>query len=112
MLEFFFFFSVNIQYLELLNLLRVSSEGDVSNDEDVEVEDDSSLDSFIDDRMNSTAITQPGASRVDMMAIYRFCVFFLFISFLSLLVFIVFSLGFLVKVGKQTCMNRSRSLSL
>ncbi|KAF7836457.1 DEAD-box ATP-dependent RNA helicase FANCM isoform X1 [Senna tora] len=48
---------------------EVSSEAEVSNDEDDEV--DSSMDSFIDDRMNSTSSSQPGASRIDMMAIYR-----------------------------------------
>ncbi|XP_054813100.1 LOW QUALITY PROTEIN: DEAD-box ATP-dependent RNA helicase FANCM-like [Prosopis cineraria] len=48
---------------------EVSSEADVSNDEDGE--DDGSLDSFIDDRMNPTASTQSKASGIDMMAIYR-----------------------------------------
>ncbi|XP_028805744.1 DEAD-box ATP-dependent RNA helicase FANCM-like [Neltuma alba] len=48
---------------------EVSSEADVSNDEDGE--DDSSSDSFIDDRMNPTATTQSRASGIDMMAIYR-----------------------------------------
>ncbi|KAK4256250.1 hypothetical protein QN277_009138 [Acacia crassicarpa] len=48
---------------------EVSSEADVSNDEDGE--DDSSMDSFIDDRMNPTAATQSRASGIDMMAIYR-----------------------------------------
>ncbi|CAJ1978219.1 unnamed protein product [Sphenostylis stenocarpa] len=41
----------------------------VSNDEDGE--DDNSFDSFIDDRTNPSAASQPEASRMDMMAIYR-----------------------------------------
>jgi hypothetical protein len=53
-----------------LNFIRVSSDASVSNDEDVE--DDNSVDSFIDDRINATAASQPGASRMDMMAIYRY----------------------------------------
>ncbi|XP_058769697.1 DEAD-box ATP-dependent RNA helicase FANCM-like isoform X1 [Vicia villosa] len=48
---------------------EVSSDASVSNDEDAE--DDNSVDSFIDDQTNLTAATQPGASRMDMMAIYR-----------------------------------------
>ncbi|KAI4332333.1 hypothetical protein L6164_017253 [Bauhinia variegata] len=46
------------------------SETDVSDDEDDDG-DDNSFDSFIDDRMNPTAASQPEARRVDMMAIYR-----------------------------------------
>ncbi|KAL2618007.1 hypothetical protein AAZX31_08G233700 [Glycine max] len=48
---------------------EVSSDGYVSNDEDDE--EGSSFDSFIDDRTNPTAASQPEASRMDMMAIYR-----------------------------------------
>ncbi|XP_027911773.1 DEAD-box ATP-dependent RNA helicase FANCM-like isoform X2 [Vigna unguiculata] len=48
---------------------EVSSDAYVSNDEDGE--DDNSFDSFIDDRTNPTAVSQPEASRMDMMAIYR-----------------------------------------
>ncbi|XP_050888499.1 DEAD-box ATP-dependent RNA helicase FANCM isoform X2 [Lathyrus oleraceus] len=48
---------------------EVSSDASVSNDEDAE--DGNSVDSFIDDQTNLTAVTQPGASRMDMMAIYR-----------------------------------------
>ncbi|GAU15560.1 hypothetical protein TSUD_45970 [Trifolium subterraneum] len=48
---------------------EVSSDASVSNDEDVE--DGNSCDSFIDDRINATAASQPEASRIDMMAIYR-----------------------------------------
>ncbi|XP_017433050.1 DEAD-box ATP-dependent RNA helicase FANCM isoform X3 [Vigna angularis] len=48
---------------------EVSSDAYVSNDEDGE--DDNSFDSFIDDRTNPTAASQPQASRMDMMTIYR-----------------------------------------
>ncbi|KAK8463640.1 hypothetical protein PHAVU_011G000500 [Phaseolus vulgaris] len=48
---------------------EVSSDAYISNDEDGE--DDNSFDSFIDDRTNPTAASQPEASRMDMMAIYR-----------------------------------------
>ncbi|RDX61299.1 DEAD-box ATP-dependent RNA helicase FANCM, partial [Mucuna pruriens] len=48
---------------------EVSSDAYVSNDEDDE--DGNSFDSFIDDRTNPTAASQPEASRMDMMAIYR-----------------------------------------
>ncbi|XP_073225685.1 DEAD-box ATP-dependent RNA helicase FANCM [Cicer arietinum] len=48
---------------------EVSSDASVSNDEDVE--DENSFDSFIDDRTTLTAASQPEASRMDMMAIYR-----------------------------------------
>lgn len=54
---------------DLFNFIRVSSDASVSNDEDAE--DGNSVDSFIDDQTNLTAVTQPGASRMDMMAIYR-----------------------------------------
>lgn len=60
----------NIQSHDLLNIFRVSSDADVSNDEDDE--DGNSVDSFIDDRTNPTAASQPEASRMDMMAIYRY----------------------------------------
>ncbi|XP_027355173.1 DEAD-box ATP-dependent RNA helicase FANCM isoform X2 [Abrus precatorius] len=48
---------------------EVSSGACVSNDEDDD--DGNSLDSFIDDRTNPTAASQPEACRLDMMAIYR-----------------------------------------
>ncbi|CAL0329459.1 unnamed protein product [Lupinus luteus] len=48
---------------------EVCSDASASNDEDDE--DVNSFDSFIDDRMNLTAASQPEASRIDMMAIYR-----------------------------------------
>lgn len=48
---------------------EVSLDASVSNDEDAE--DVSFVDSFIDNQTNLTAVTQPGASRMDMMAIYR-----------------------------------------
>ncbi|XP_019465460.1 PREDICTED: Fanconi anemia group M protein isoform X1 [Lupinus angustifolius] len=48
---------------------EVSSDDSASNDEDDE--DVNSFDSFIDDRTNLTAASQPEASRIDMMAIYR-----------------------------------------
>ncbi|KAL2329415.1 hypothetical protein Fmac_022842 [Flemingia macrophylla] len=57
---------------------EVSSDSFVSNDEKDD-EDDNSLDSFIDDRANPTAASQPEARRMDMMAIYR-C--FIFVPFL------------------------------
>lgn len=71
----------NIQSYDLFNFTRVSSDTYVSNDEDVE--EDNSVDSFIDDRTNPTAASQPEASRIDMMAIYRY---FIFPSFSSLFV--------------------------
>jgi len=64
----------------MFNIVRVSSDGYVSNDEDDE--EGSSFDSFIDDRTNPTAASQPEASRMDMMAIYRY---FIFLPFLFLL---------------------------
>lgn len=54
-------------------MVRVSSDAYVSNDEDGE--DDNSFDSFIDDRTNPTAPSQPQASRMDMMTIYRYFIF-------------------------------------
>ena len=54
-------------------MVRVSSDAYISNDEDGE--DDNSFDSFIDDRTNPTAASQPEASRMDMMAIYRYFIF-------------------------------------
>ena len=60
-------------YYELLNFLRVSLEADASDDEDGE--DDSSLDGFIDDRLNPTGTTQSRVSGLDMMSIYRFSLF-------------------------------------
>lgn len=51
---------------------RVSSDADVSDDEEDE-QDNNSCDSFIDDRMNPTAASTPAEScRIDMMGIYRF----------------------------------------
>jgi hypothetical protein len=62
--------------------LRVSSDADVSDDEEDE-QDNGSYDSFIDDRINPTASSSPAEScRIDMMAIYR-C-FYLFSLFLSM----------------------------
>uniref|UniRef100_A0A2N9HDI2 Helicase ATP-binding domain-containing protein n=1 Tax=Fagus sylvatica TaxID=28930 RepID=A0A2N9HDI2_FAGSY len=50
---------------------EVSSDADISDDEEDE-QDNNSNDSFIDDRINSTAAsTQAESCRVDMMAIYR-----------------------------------------
>lgn len=69
----------NIQSHDLLNIVRVSSDAYVSNDEDVE--DGNSHDSFIDDRTNPTAASQPEASRIDMMAIYRYFTFLPFLVF-------------------------------
>jgi len=78
-------FYENIQSHEQFNMVRVSSDAYVSNDEDGE--DDNSFDSFIDDRTNPTAVSQPEASRMDMMAIYRYFIFlslrFLIRKFLS-----------------------------
>lgn len=54
-------------------MVRVSSEVEVSDDEEVEPDTNSYDDSFIDDRINPTqASTQPETSGTDMMAIYRF----------------------------------------
>jgi hypothetical protein len=51
--------------------LRVSSDTDISDDEEDE-QDDSSYDSFIDDRINPTVASSPAEScGNDMMAIYR-----------------------------------------
>lgn len=58
--------------------VRVSSDADISDDEEDE-QDNGSYDSFIDDRINPTAASSPAEScRIDMMAIYR-C-FSLFLS--------------------------------
>lgn len=52
-------------------MLRVSSEVDISDDEEDET-DYHSNDSFIDDRINcTTANTQAATSGIDMMAVYR-----------------------------------------
>lgn len=54
-----------------MKLLRVSSEADISDDEEDE-RDNYSNDSFIDDRINPTvAGTQFATGGIDMMAIYR-----------------------------------------
>lgn len=50
---------------------RVSSEVDISDDEEDE-QDNYSNDSFIDDRINPTAaVTQAATGGIDMMAVYR-----------------------------------------
>lgn len=54
-------------------MLRVSSEAEISNDEEDDPGSSSYDDSFIDDRINPTsASTQAESGRVDMMAVYRF----------------------------------------
>ena len=51
---------------------RVSTDGDISDDEEDEDQYNNSLDSFIDDRASPrTMATQSATSRTDMMAIYR-----------------------------------------
>lgn len=55
------------------NILRVSGEVPVSEDDEDEQDNNSYDDSFIDDRINPTAgSTQAEASRSDMMAVYRY----------------------------------------
>lgn len=53
-------------------LIRVSSEAEMSADENEDVTADSFEDSFIDDGTIPTANTQAESGKVDMMAIYRY----------------------------------------
>lgn len=53
----------------LLN--RVSTDADISDDEE-DNQENNSCDSFIDDRINPTVVDSQSENRTDMMAIYRF----------------------------------------
>lgn len=53
-------------------MIRVSSEAELSADENEDVTADSFEDSFIDDGTIPTANTQAESGKVDMMAIYRY----------------------------------------
>lgn len=87
-------------------MVRVSSEVEVSDDEEVEPDTNSYDDSFIDDRINPTqASTQPETSGTDMMAIYRFlmnfyiCIFCpLFICFLEYVCAYMFFLSLVIHI--------------
>ena len=70
-------------------MVRVSSEVEVSDEED-DQDIYSYDDSFIDDRINPTeASFQPETSRTDMMAIYRFLMnFYICLSLIFVLVFL------------------------
>lgn len=53
-------------------MIRVSSEAELSADENEDVTGDSFEDSFIDDGTMPTANTQAESGKVDMMAVYRY----------------------------------------
>jgi hypothetical protein len=91
--------------------LRVSSDTDISDDEEDE-QDNSSYDSFIDDRINPTAASSPAEScGNDMMAIYRCFSLSLSLS-LSLSVKHVFvGVTSLVGGGKGDCILRNTKVS-
>lgn len=85
--------------------LRVSSDADISDDEEDE-QDNSSYDSFIDDRINPTAASSPAEScGNDMMAIYR-C-FSLSLSLKHVFV----GVTSLVGGGKGDCILRNAKVS-